>query len=317
MTRLVLRELVARPLRTALTALAIVLGVAMISAALTVGDTMSRGADSLTDASYAGTDAVVTTKAAFKAEFVQDQRKPVPASTLAAVRDVPEVGVAAGDVLDEAKVVDRAGKVVGQGPYFGVGFDARTPGAEKVSPFRLAEGRWAAGAGEVVLDQGTAQKQGYAVGDDVRIAARGPAAEYELVGITRFGSVKSLGTASVAVFDLRTAQTVFGRGDGYDSILVAGRRRPGGGRARRGRPRRSLAAGAERRGAGSLHARRPQELRRDHPDGAAGVRWRGGARGRLHDRQHAVDHRRPAVAGAGAVAGARRPPAPGAALGGR
>ena len=225
MTRLVLRDLAARRLRTALTALAIVLGVAMISAALTVGDTMGRGADSLSSASYGGTDAVVSQKTAFDSEEAQSH-DPVPASTLAAVRSVPEVGVAVGDVLDQARIIGADGKVTGQGPYFGVGYDARTPGAARVSPFRLHAGRWATGPGEVVIDQGTAEKQHFAVGDTVRVATRGPARPYRLVGVARFGSVKSIGVATAAVFDLRAAQRLYGRGDGYDDILVAGRGAP-------------------------------------------------------------------------------------------
>ena len=50
MIRLALRSLAARPLRTALTALAVVLGVAMVSAAFTITDTMRGAADSLSRA---------------------------------------------------------------------------------------------------------------------------------------------------------------------------------------------------------------------------------------------------------------------------
>src|SRR3712207_8705450 len=66
MTRLSLRSLAARPLRTALTTLAIVLGVALISGSLTLTDTQRKAADALSSASYDGTDAVVSAKTAFK-----------------------------------------------------------------------------------------------------------------------------------------------------------------------------------------------------------------------------------------------------------
>ena len=56
MIRVALRGLAARRLRTALTALAIVLGVAMVSAAFTLTDTMRGAADSLSSAAYDGTD---------------------------------------------------------------------------------------------------------------------------------------------------------------------------------------------------------------------------------------------------------------------
>ena len=66
MTRVALKGMKTRRLRTALTALAIVLGVAMVSGAYTLTDTMRGAADSLSDASYQGTAAVVSAKTAFE-----------------------------------------------------------------------------------------------------------------------------------------------------------------------------------------------------------------------------------------------------------
>ena len=60
MRKVAIKGLVARPVRTILTTLAIVLGVAMVSGAFTLTDTMRGGADGLTHAAYDGTDAVVT-----------------------------------------------------------------------------------------------------------------------------------------------------------------------------------------------------------------------------------------------------------------
>jgi len=224
MIKVALKSLAARRLRTALTALAVVLGVAMVSAAFTITDTMRGAADSLSSAAYDGTDAVVGSKTAFAVEAGDwtAKRPTVDASLLDRVRAVPGVAVAAADVTDEAKIIKRDGKPAGDGPYFGVGFDARTPGAERLTPFRLETGRWAAGPGEVVLDAATADDQGYRVGASVPISTRGEAHDFRVVGTARFGSVKSLGTATSAVFDLRTAQQLFDRGDEVDGILVAG-----------------------------------------------------------------------------------------------
>ena len=68
MKRVALKGLAARPVRTLLTTLAIVLGVAMVSGSFTLTDTMRNGADSLSSAAYDGTDAVVTAKTAFNVE---------------------------------------------------------------------------------------------------------------------------------------------------------------------------------------------------------------------------------------------------------
>ncbi len=65
-----------------------------------------------------------------------------------------------------------------------------------------------------------------------RVTARGEAVRAKVTGIASFADVKSLGKASIAVFDLEAARTLFAK-DGYDRILVAGQRAE----ARRARPR--------------------------------------------------------------------------------
>ena len=227
MTRLSLKSLAARPLRTVLTTLAIVLGVALVAGSLTLTDTQRKAADSLSSASYGGTDAVVSAKTAFDIDLSEDwaaDKPTIDAATIERVRSVPGVATAVGDVTDlNAKIIGKDGKPIGEGPYFGIGFDARVPGADAVSPFRLVEGDWAAGPGQVVIDQKTAQDEGYGVGDRVKVSGVGEAQAYTVSGVAKFGSVKSIGPATAAILDLETARKAFGKGDGVDSILVVGR----------------------------------------------------------------------------------------------
>jgi putative ABC transport system permease protein len=221
MVKVALRGMRTRRLRTALTALAIVLGVGMVAAAFTVGDTMRKAADSLSTAAYKGTDAVVSAPSAFKTDDL-GQADAIPASTLDRVRSVPGVGVAIGDIVQEARLIGRDGKALGDGPYFGVGYDASSPANERLNPFNLTTGRWATGPGEVVVDAGVARKEHFAVGDSIDVAAHGPRQRFHIVGIARFGDVEKLGTATAAVFDLRTAQAMFaGHASSYDDVLVA------------------------------------------------------------------------------------------------
>jgi putative ABC transport system permease protein len=223
MRRVIVNGLTARPLRTLLSGLAIVVGVAFVCAALTLTGAMGRAADSLSSAAYDGTDAVVVAKTTFEPGMDSFAAKPtIPASALDEVRADAGVEVAAGDISDTAQIIGRDGKPVGDGPYFGSGFDAGTPGAERLTPFRLGDGRWAAAPGEVVIDQGTAEKEGYAIGDRIEVATRGKARSFEVVGIATFADVKSLGTATFAVFDLAAAQTLFDKAGRLDRVLVAG-----------------------------------------------------------------------------------------------
>src|SRR4051812_1922405 len=218
MTRVLIRSITQRRFRTALTALAIVLGVAMVSGAYTLTDTMRGAADSLSKSSYDGTAAVVSAKTAFDVNSDDYAARPtIPASALAQVREHADVAV--GSLTDETRMLDKSGDVIGTGPYFGAGVD---PHAGKLSPFRLQEGRFAKTSGEVVIDAGTAKRDGYGVGDRIRLQARGPVRTARITGVATFGDVDSIGTATFALFDIHTAQALFDKQGRYDEILVGG-----------------------------------------------------------------------------------------------
>ncbi len=226
MIRVALKAIASRRARVVLTGMAIVLGVGMVSAAFTLSDTLRHAADSLTSSSYRGTDAVVDARTAFQVSQQGNASQPtVSAVLLGRVRALPQVATAVGDLTNtQTRIIDAHGSVIGSGPYFGVGFDATTPGSRRLTPFRLTSGHFASAASQVVVDAGTAAKQHVGVGGVVRIEARGPVRTFTVSGIATFGAVNSIGSATFAVFDLREAQRLFGEPGRYDSILVAARR---------------------------------------------------------------------------------------------
>ena len=65
MTAFALKGLLSRKLRTALTAIAIVLGVAMVSGTFVLTDSIDKAFDSIFTDSRQGSDVVVTGKSAF------------------------------------------------------------------------------------------------------------------------------------------------------------------------------------------------------------------------------------------------------------
>src|SRR5665809_6882 len=84
-----LRGLLGRKLRAVLTAIAIVLGVAMISGTYILTDTINRAFTTLFTESYAGTDAVVTGRGLdISIDGESPPRPPVDASLLDTVRGV-------------------------------------------------------------------------------------------------------------------------------------------------------------------------------------------------------------------------------------
>ena len=224
MKRVALRGLLARKLRSTLTAIAIVLGVAMVSGTLVLTDTIDKAFDSIFSSSYEQTDAVVSGKKLV--EWSQTGKAQVSEDVLAQVRALPEVEAAAGTILDmsgdanQAKILDREGEAIqGNNPTFGLGVD---PGDERFNPFELVEGDWASGSRQVVVDVNTADEQGFRLGETVKIAGEGPVRSFELAGIARFGDVDSLGGATIALFDVATAREVLAK-DGFDAIAVGAR----------------------------------------------------------------------------------------------
>jgi putative ABC transport system permease protein len=227
MIRATVKGLMGRKLRTALTAFAIVLGVAMVTGAYVVTDTMLGAAKKLENASYSGADASISAKRAFTTDNNAGgpETKPIPESLVAKVRAVPEVAIAQGEVADTAKLTKKNGKVINTtgGPPFAVGFDATTPAAQKLSPFKVKEGAFPTQPGEIAIDAGTAKKEHYKVGESIGASALGPIKQYKITGIVTFGGVDSLGSATVSVFSLKGAQDLFQRGTNVDNILVSGK----------------------------------------------------------------------------------------------
>jgi len=224
MIRFALKSLAARKLRTSLTALAIVLGVAMMSGAYVLTDTIDKGFDAIFVDSYAGTDAVVTGKdAGINFEGESAQIPPIPEDTLERVRVVDGVEVATGSVQDDqAKVLRSNGESIDTGgaPSFAFGLET-APEYARFNPLSLVEGRWPNGAVEVAVDEGVADDEALELGDRIGVASVGQAQQFEIVGIARYGDLSSLGGATFTVFDLHTAQGLLGKQGQLDSVQIA------------------------------------------------------------------------------------------------
>jgi putative ABC transport system permease protein len=222
--RFALKSLAARKLRTALTALAIVLGVAMMSGSYVLTDTIDKAFDAIFVDSYAGTDAVVTGKdPGFGFEGESAQAPPIPEGTLERVRAVDGVEVATGSVLDfRTKLLRPDGESIDTGgaPSFAFGIDT-APEYDRFNPLNLVEGRWPSGGSEVAVDEGVADDENLKLGDRIGVAALGPAQEFEIVGIAKYGDLSSIGGATFAIFDVPTAQALLDKDGQLDSVQVA------------------------------------------------------------------------------------------------
>jgi putative ABC transport system permease protein len=216
------RGLLGRKLRAALTAIAVVLGVAMISGTYVLTDTIQTAFDRIFTESYRGTDAVITARTAFEPTAETDTgfvQATLPESTLERTRAIEGVDAAIGGVAGLAQIVDRDGDVLttSGAPALGFSVDPSQPRFESLT---LAEGRWP-GPNEVAIDEASYEKADFRVGETIRIAAYGPAERMRLSGVVRFGALSSLGGATIAAMELRTAQRMFDKAGRLDQIRVA------------------------------------------------------------------------------------------------
>ena len=125
MMRVALSGLLGRKLRTALTAIAIVLGVAMVTGTYVLTDSIKGAFNGIFTEIYRGTDATITGKSAF--DLSSDNGTTAPAfdeSLLPRVRALPEVDDAVGGVGGIANLV-KDGKVIafGGAPHLGFSVD--------------------------------------------------------------------------------------------------------------------------------------------------------------------------------------------------
>ena len=224
MIRVALRGLAGRKFRTVLTAIAIVLGVAMMSGAYVLTDTIDKAFNAIFVESYAGTDAVVSGKGAdISFEGEQSEPPPIPEEILEQVRAVDGVEVATGSVTDfQTKLLKPDGESIDTGgaPSFAFGIET-APEYDRFNPLNLVEGSWPSGSEEVAIDEGVADDENLAVGDRIGVAALGPARDYEIVGIARYGDLSSLGGATFAIFDIPTAQTLVDKEGELDAVQAA------------------------------------------------------------------------------------------------
>ena len=224
MIRVALAGLLGRKLRTALTALAIVLGVAMVSGTLVLTGSIDNAFNFIFTSVRQGSDAVISGKAAVDVSEGQGSFDPtLPDSLLPKVRALPAVSLADGGVNGTATLIGHNNKAIVFGGAPNLGFSIAT-GDSPFNPLELVSGSWP-GTGDVVIDKSTASKKHFKVGDQIGVQAEGPVQKFRISGLVKFGGAASLGGATMAGFDLPTAQRLFDKPAKLDEISIA--KKPG------------------------------------------------------------------------------------------
>jgi putative ABC transport system permease protein len=216
MTAITLRGLWTRKLRAGLTALAVLLGVMMISGTYVFTDTINHSFDRIFETANKGVDIKVVPHKTIDTEKVQ--QPPFSESLLRRVESARGVAKASGGVNDIATIFDKNGKRLNKGGAPALMFSASP---QPFNPLTYSAGHAPGNASEVTLDKSTADKHGLKVGDTVRIGGKVPARRYRISGLAKFGDVTQFGGATMAIFTLPEAQRISQKRGQLDEIDVA------------------------------------------------------------------------------------------------
>jgi len=221
MFRIALKSIMGRKARLVLTSLAVILGTAFLSGTSVFSATLDRTFNNLFEDVFKNIDGYVRSTQVVEGDFGLIERQRIPADYVDKVLAVPGVSDAVPDIQAFARIVGKDGKPIGtEGagpPTFGsvaVEF--------KGALWTIAEGRFPKGANEVALDEASAEKAGYVLGDTVKVVAQSGSRTFTMVGIASYGDVRSPGGATFALFDVPTAAEFLGKPGFVDAILVVG-----------------------------------------------------------------------------------------------
>lgn len=225
MWRATLKSLLARKVRLALTVVAIVLGVGFVSGTYVLTDTLNAAFTDVFRIATGNVDVVVRSVTEFEAGATgpgggrSDEREALPASLVDEVATIPGVDRVAGEITGYAQMVDaRTGEAIetSGSPTLGVAWNEGTSAAE------IRDGRAPVDGDEVVIDAATARDRDIAIGDPIDILFTTGPRSFTVVGTIGFGEADNLAGATLAAFDVGTAQEVLDRPGKFDTLSVLG-----------------------------------------------------------------------------------------------
>src|SRR5918997_1870377 len=214
MRKVALRGLAQRKLRAFVTTLAVLLGVAFIAGSYVLTDTINESFDDIFTEAYSGTDVAVSPSTTGQGEEID--LPPFPAEVLNQVREVDGVEQAAGGIFSTIRFVDAEGDPLSHGfaPEF-----VSSVAPEPFETLTYTDGRPPENASEASIDESTADREDFAIGDTLRIAGPAGVKGYEIVGLQRLGSTSS-GGSSTAQLTLEEAQRLTDKQGEFDGISV-------------------------------------------------------------------------------------------------
>jgi putative ABC transport system permease protein len=190
---LAVRSLAQRGLRSALTGLAVLLGVAMTAGTYVQTDRIHDAFAEIAATGNRGTDVRVSAQSAFDSDL--GGLPQIPAAWLTRIRATAGVAQADGELVQTGALVVRGRAVM---PSFAPSL-VLSAVAAPFSPMRYVRGHAPTDPGQVAVDADLAARQHLVLGRQVHVSTRYGTRTARLVGVARYGDAASIGGATLIV----------------------------------------------------------------------------------------------------------------------
>ncbi|HEY3003590.1 MAG TPA: ABC transporter permease, partial [Kribbellaceae bacterium] len=216
MLKIALRSVRAHRLRFVLCTVAVLLGIAFVGGAMVFTDTLSTALKE----KFAGSTADIAVTPVSQVDAGNGRPATLTSDLVNRITQVP--GVASADpqlLVSDVQILGPEGKPTETYglPTFG-GAWLRDPQA---APFAMLDGKPPWGGAELALDQSTATREGYDLGDEVKVVTATTAVSAKLTAITTPVRSGAAAGSPLVTFDAATAQRLLLGKPGWTSISVA------------------------------------------------------------------------------------------------
>ena len=206
---LAFRQLRTRPLRAALTAFGVVLGVGMVFGVLLLVGTIRGTFDTMLESAFGKQELVVQAKAGT-----------LPQAALQKVKDTQGVTGAGSMIGAVFNRIDQRGKTIKglKGQLMVAGID---PYGNPPYRMHLIAGRGAVFGRETVLERKWAKDAGLGIGDSIRVASPSGPVSLRVIGLFGFKNGATMGGIGYATMPLREARRMMETPSGWMQIVAS------------------------------------------------------------------------------------------------
>jgi putative ABC transport system permease protein len=218
MLKLGLRSVLAHRLRFVLCTVAVLLGIAFVSGAMIFTDTLSAALKK----NFAGGTADITVTAVSQVDPGTSGALPATLTIDLANQIAAVPGVAGTDpqlLVPGIQIIGKDGRPIDNHGLSAYG--AGWPHHPQTAPFRLLDGEAPWGQAKLALDQTTARREGFELGQQIKVVTPARAVTATLAAITSSALSGSAAGAPLVSFDPATAQLLLLGRPGWTSIGVA------------------------------------------------------------------------------------------------